>query len=219
MACARSAERESAERGTASRTGSTRPWTLCLRATVLGSRHWLGSDGPRPKCYGHSQAPGRGTIRRVLSLGGGSRHRHASGRHGLHRNGNAGGMELEIKRERISDSVSKSPAGQDLAGRRAKCADSKIRNPDDSLKAGACLVGGAGSGDSKRANVEGCMTSGPHPEALELVGLPRAMTDIGGEQSYGTSVMVFAGEEAQLGQSCFNYRLHFRLVGCLLTAL
>jgi DNA invertase Pin-like site-specific DNA recombinase len=48
-----------------------------------------------------------------------------------------GQMELEIKRERISDSVSKRrAAGKDLGGRKAQFTDSQIRNAARLIESG-----------------------------------------------------------------------------------
>jgi DNA invertase Pin-like site-specific DNA recombinase len=48
-----------------------------------------------------------------------------------------GQMELEIKRERITDSVSKRrAAGKDLGGRKAQFTDSQIRNADRLIRSG-----------------------------------------------------------------------------------
>jgi DNA invertase Pin-like site-specific DNA recombinase len=91
----------------------------------------------------------RGAWSRVLNLGGGDVDTHTPmGSMAITVMAALAQVELEIKRERITDSVVKRrAAGKDLGGRRPTFTDSQIRNALRLIESGACHPGGPGSGD------------------------------------------------------------------------
>ena len=81
-------------------------------------------------------------------------------------------MELEIKRERITDSVAKRrAAGKDLGGRRQTFIDSQVRNAGDSLSAdpGVAPRGGVSPGGLHGWHPTlACVCVWPLPETVRL---------------------------------------------------